>query len=125
MNKVSSSTPPNGAEYTISGQVLNVYGEPLDEQKVLTTEVNLRGVAIYKTATTVKELKASDGFVFLGNAKTDVNGDYKVKFTDATRKRHEKVLADVVAFAVDANNKILGCSALALAKDFTSTTEVT
>lgn len=124
MKKATSSTPRNGAEYTISGQVLNIYGEPLDEQKVLATEVNLRGVAIYKTAKTVKELKASHGFVFLGNAKSDVNGDYEVEFTAADLPRHEKVLADVVAFAVDANNNVLGCSALALAKDFKSAKKV-
>jgi hypothetical protein len=113
MNTIFSSVP----EYQVSGQVLNIYGEPLDKQEVMATEVNLRGVAIYKTAKTVEELKASNGFVFLGNAKTDVNGNYKLAF--------EKALADVVAFAVDANHNILGYSALTITKGATDVTGLT
>jgi hypothetical protein len=111
--------------YTVSGQVLNIYGEPLDSQEVMVTEVNLRGVAVYKTAKTVAELRASNGFVFLGNKQTDVGGNYNVTFSSGALPRDEKVLADVVAFAVDANGNILGYSTLALAADFTSATEVT
>ena len=117
MNTKVSSIAPKGPDYTVSGQVLNVYGEPLDVQEVVVTEVNLRGVAVYKTAKTLEELKASNGFVFLGTAKTDVNGDYEVTFKTA--------LADVVAFAVDASGNITGYSALVLAANFTSATEVT
>jgi Tc toxin complex TcA C-terminal TcB-binding domain/Neuraminidase-like domain/PA14 domain/Salmonella virulence plasmid 28.1kDa A protein/Putative peptidoglycan binding domain len=95
-------------KYTVSGRVLNVYGEPLEGEEVQVTEVNLRGVAIYKTATTLEELTASNGFVFLGNAKTDVNGNFQVPF--------ETALTDVVAFALDGNNNILGYSALIITK---------
>lgn len=127
INKVSSSIPQSRADYqgyTVSGKVLNVYVETLDEQDVLATEVNLRSAAVYKTAKRVEEHRARDGFVFLGNAKTDVDVDYEIAFNSATLLRKKMVLANVVAFAVDMYGNIIGCSALALVKSFEIVTEV-
>jgi LysM repeat protein len=120
MPKKTSSARKTAArkkQYKVSGQVFNSNNEPVMDQEVLAVDVDLRGAAIYKTVSTVRELKANGGFDILGEAKTNADGYYEIAFTDEMYKRYELGLADVVVFAID-GDKIIARSKLATQKDY-------
>jgi len=120
MAKKAATTKTTAArkkQYKVSGQVSNSNDEPIMGQEVLAADVDLRGAAIYKAVSTVRELKANSGFDFLGTAKTHADGYYEIAFTKAMYKRHELGLADVVTFAVD-GDQIIAHSKLATQRDY-------
>lgn len=98
--------------YIVSGQVVNSLSEPIMGQHVLAVDVDLRGAAIYRTASTVEAVQPSKGFDLLGRAETDINGKYEIRFTAESYKRNELGLADVVVFAVN-EERIIARSKLA------------
>ncbi len=105
--------------YKVSGQVLNSDNESIMDQGVLAVDVDLKGAAIYKTVSSVRELKASEGFDILGNTKTNAGGSYEIAFSEQMYKRNERGLADVVTFATE-GDKIIARSKLATQKDYTN-----
>jgi hypothetical protein len=117
MAQAKSSSQRPQTKYKVSGQVFNSNSEPIKDQSVLAADVDLRGASIYKTAGTVKELKANKGFEFLGTAKTNADGYYEIVFTGEMYEHNEIGLADVVAFAVD-DDQITARSKLAAEGDY-------
>jgi len=104
-------------QYKVSGQVLNSTNEFIASQGILAVDVDLKGAAIYRTVTSVRAIKATDGFDLLGTATTDADGFYEVVFTNQMYQRNELGLADVVVFAVD-GDKIIARSKLTTQKDY-------
>src|SRR5262249_3160141 len=117
--KKNTTQKPTAAtkEYKVIGQVFSSTGESIMGQSVLAVDVDLKGAAIYKTVSSVRALKVSDGFDFLGSATTNADGYYEITFTEEMYKRNELGLADVVTFAVDGDN-ITGRSKLGTHKDY-------
>jgi hypothetical protein len=75
--------------YKVSGQVFNFNNEPIVGQEVPAVDVDLKGAAIYKTASSIQALRANRGFEFLGTTTTNADGYYEIVFTEEMYKRNE------------------------------------
>jgi hypothetical protein len=109
----------NSSSYTVSGKVLNAFGEVLEGQKLVAFDVDLRGAKIYKTAQTLTEIQANKGMQQLGEAVSQIGGSYSISFTSETFNMAELGLADVIIFAVK-DDKITGRSLLSTITDYSN-----
>src|SRR5450755_4450911 len=115
--------PTKTPKYKVSGQVFNSNREPIASQEVMAFDVDLRGAAIYNTATTIQEIQANKGFEQLGKTKTTTDGYYEVIFGKKDFEINEIGLADVIVFAVD-EQKIVARSILATTQNYTNGVEI-
>lgn len=97
--------------FTIRGTVRGHNGHAIRRQTLLVFDLDLKGVATYKTARSTTDLGQKQGFEFLGPAQTNNQGEYQLTFFDWQYGAAERKKADVVVFAVH-DGAILGLSQL-------------
>jgi hypothetical protein len=104
--------------YNVTGRVLNPLGETLATKNVQAFDVDLRGARIYRTAKTLDEIKANDGFQLLGTAvSSTADGSYSISFTRTAFDAAELDLADIIVYTLE-DNKITGRSLLSTEADY-------
>lgn len=116
--------------FTVAGTVRLPDGTVKKQQDLLVYDVDLRGIAIYRTAETSAEIDSNGGFQFLGEATSDNQGVYTLSFYDFQYQQAERKYADVVVYAVEAGqasesgeggeivNQIIGHSRLVQSEDY-------
>jgi len=107
--------------FTVTGTVRRPNGSPVRRQQLMAFDLDLRGVRIYREATSIAQLDASGGFEFLGTASSDSRGAYQVTFYDWQSGKNERKKADVVVYAVEEEKRgmrIVGRSRMALLEDY-------
>ena len=103
--------------FTVTGAARLDNGEPQGRLQLLAFDLDLRGVAVYRTVTEVAEIKEIGGFEYLGQAVTDRQGHYTIRFYDWQYQQLERKKADVVVYALD-GEKIVGHSRLINSDDY-------
>ncbi len=96
-------------------------GSVRKQQRLLAFDLDLRGIAIYRTAKTLAEIEKIGGFEFLGQTTSDNRGNYSLTFYDWQYRRAERKKADVVVYAVTedkAGGRIIGLSRLINSEDY-------
>jgi hypothetical protein len=86
--------------FNVTGIVKLSTGEVKKRQRLIAYDLDLQGVAVYRTVTKISELKKNGGFEFLGEAVSDNSGKYRITFYDWQYGRAERKKADVVVYAV-------------------------
>lgn len=118
------SLTESAAAFTVAGTVLRVDGSAQKRQRLLAFDLDLRGVALYRTATNLSEVATHSGFEFLGEATSDTQGQYQITFYDWQYLRAERKLADVVVYAVEGEQgaeRIIGRSRMVHSEDYAAT----
>ncbi|NLA50091.1 MAG: hypothetical protein GX876_11600, partial [Bacteroidales bacterium] len=109
--------------FVLSGTVFNLNGERVKHQKLMAVDVDLKGAAVYKTVRTEEEL-LKEGFEFLLSGKSDANGNYYIEFFEMQYKNPVRKKADVVVYAIDNENQIIGRSRMVNSEDYSALGEV-
>ncbi|MFD4444744.1 hypothetical protein ACFWPK_33690 [Nocardia sp. NPDC058519] len=106
--------------FTVQGTVRRPDGSIQRRQQLLAFDLDLRGVAAYKTVRTTSEMARAGGFEFLGETFSDGRGAYEVTFYDWQYRRAERKTADVVVYAVDGGSdpQIVGRSRMVDSGDY-------
>ncbi len=107
--------------FTVSGTVRLRDGSVRRRQRLLAFDLDLRGIAAYRTTENVAELQETGGFEFLGQASSDARGTYEITFYDWQYRRAERKQADVVVYAVEEGRRggrIVGRSRLVRSEDY-------
>jgi hypothetical protein len=110
--------------FSVSGSVINERGEKIKNQNLLALDIDLRGAAVYKTVRSKEEIEKNGGFEWLGEARSEVNGNYRIEFYDHLFQHAERNKADVVVFAVDNKGNITGRSRMVITEDYFDQSEV-
>jgi len=107
-------------EFTVTGAVRQPDGSSKKQQRLVAFDLDLRGVAVYRTAKTLAEIEAHGGFEFLGVTTSDNRGDYSVTFFDWQYRGAERKQAEVVVYAVDydKDRAIIGRSRMVNTEDY-------
>ena len=113
---------PNKNAYKVSGIVTNALKEALPNQTVYLVDIDLQSAAIYKTATSGKELEKA-GIELLGQATTADDGSYSITFTAEKFAKQERGMPDVVAMVVE-KDLIIGRSTLSNKKAWNKNLEL-
>ena len=112
----------NSKKYSVSGRVLNQFGEGIGSKTVMAYDVDLNGARIYKTAEKVDELNTNGGMQFLGGTTSNADGFYSITFTQDQFSTAEVGLADVVSYVTqpdpDGIMMITGRSAMTKDSDY-------
>lgn len=103
--------------FTVSGSVSFSNGKAAKRQTLLAFDLDLRGVAVYRTVQELEELYQNQGFEYLGSAISDSKGRYRIIFYDWQYQKAERNKADIVVYAV-LDNRILAHSRLVNAADY-------
>src|SRR3989338_3956996 len=104
------------SSFTVTGTVRLRNGEVKKRQRLLAFDLDLRGVAVYRTVNSVEEIKKSGGFEFLSEAVSDNLGNYSITFYDWQYGQAERKKADVVVYAVE-REEIIGRSRMVNSED--------
>jgi hypothetical protein len=106
--------------FTVTGSVRRADATPAKRQQLIAFDVDLRGVAAYDTAKTVRDLERHGGFDYLGSTTTDLRGGYSLTFYDWQYRRAERKAADVVVYALapGKERRLVGHSRIANAEDY-------
>lgn len=113
--------------FTVSGTVFQTNGAIKKRQRLLAFDLDLLGIAFYTNLSKLKRLTIDDintqgHFEFLGEAVTDNNGNYSIKFFDWQYTRVTQGKASVVVFAVaEDQSTIVGISQIVNSDDYSST----
>lgn len=116
--------PNEETVFEINGTVYDVYEKPQANEKVVAYDVDLKGAAVYSTIKSQIEIDENGGFEILGEAQTDKNGKYIIKFGTADFQLAERDLADVIVYAIEdlpgagSNGSIVGRSRLVYKKEY-------
>jgi len=106
------------ASFTASGNVKLANGKIKKQQQLIAYDIDLKGVGLYRDLKTLAELlklNAKGGFEYLGKAVTDSKGHYSFTFFEFQYGRAEGgkgEKADIVVFAIDDKENIVGRSQL-------------
>ena len=103
--------------FTVTGTVRLRTGEVRKRQRLLAFDLDLRGVAVYRTIKDIAEIKENGGFEFLGEAVSDNLGNYRIMFYDWQYRQAERKKADVVVYALD-GEEIIGRSRMVNSEDY-------
>ncbi|UCD58265.1 MAG: hypothetical protein JSV16_03895, partial [Candidatus Hydrogenedentota bacterium] len=103
--------------FTVTGAVRLRTGEVKKRQKLLAFDLDLRGVAVYRTIKNIAEIKENGGFEFLGQAVSDNQGNYRITFYDWQYGQAERKKADVVVYAIE-GREIIGRSRMVNSEDY-------
>ncbi|MBI5909226.1 MAG: hypothetical protein HY848_04665, partial [Betaproteobacteria bacterium] len=103
--------------FTVTGAVTDGDGQARKRQQLLAFDLDLRGVAVFRTVTTVSEIRKNGGFEFLGEASSDNRGTYGITFYDWQYAEAERKKADVVVYAVE-KETIIGHSRMVNSEDY-------
>jgi Tc toxin complex TcA C-terminal TcB-binding domain/ABC toxin N-terminal region/Neuraminidase-like domain/PA14 domain/Salmonella virulence plasmid 28.1kDa A protein len=87
--------------FTVTGTVRQRGGSVRKLQRLLAFDVDLRGVAAYRSVKDTSEIDERGGFEFLGQTTSDLRGRYRLSFYDWQYARAERKRADVVVYAVE------------------------
>jgi hypothetical protein len=109
--------------FTVTGTVRLEDGSVKARQRLLALDMDLRGVAVYRTVKTLDEIRKQGGSEFLGATVSDSRGAYSVTFYDWQYRRADRNKADVVVFAIEPTPggegmRIVGRSRLVSAGDY-------
>ncbi|OEU69578.1 MAG: hypothetical protein BA863_17090, partial [Desulfovibrio sp. S3730MH75] len=86
-------------------------------QRLFAFDLDLRGVAVYRTIKDIAEIKENGGFEFLGQAVSDNQGNYRITFYDWQYWQAERKKADVVVYALD-GEEVIGRSRMVNSEDY-------
>jgi hypothetical protein len=100
---------------SIFGKVLNIKG--LDT-KALIYELGLKALYTYTLAKTKAEIDSIDGIRLIGSSQVDSEGVYKITI-------EEQQHISVIAYALDADEKIIGISNVVRIKDYGAKSDIT
>lgn len=103
--------------FTVSGMVRQANGTFKKHQQLLAFDLDLRGVAVYRTVQSLTDIQKNGGFEYLGQTHSDNQGNYRLTFYDWQYRRAERKKADVVVYAV-VEEEIIGLSRLVNAEDY-------
>lgn len=103
--------------FTVTGLVKLQNGAVKKRQQLLAFDLDLRGVAVYRTVKSVEEIKKTGGFEFLGQAVSDNLGNYSITFYDWQYGQAERKKADVVVYALEGED-VIGHSRLVNSEDY-------
>ena len=103
--------------FTVTGPVKLRSGEVKKRQKLLALDLDLRGVAVYRTVKNLNELQKNKGFEFLGDAVSGNQGNYRITFYDWQYGEAERKKADVVVYAVQ-QEEIIGRSRMVNSEEY-------
>lgn len=119
---ISTGAIDPATNYTVSGKVVNQFGEGIGNKPVMAYDVDLKGARIYKTAKTIADVSTNGGMQLLGNTVSGTDGSYSIAFTYAQFSNLEIGLADVVCYATstaaDGTITIAGLSAMTKDSDY-------
>lgn len=107
--------------FLVAGTVRLPGGAPKKRQRLFAFDLDLRGVAIYRTVKSIDEIAKSGGFEFLGQSQSDNRGNYRITFYDWQYRRAERKKADVVVYAIEDGKdggQIIGRSRLVNSDDY-------
>lgn len=109
--------------FTVSGTVRLQDGTIRKQQRLWAFDLDLRGVAIYRTVMTPAEIEKNGGFEFLGETMSDNQGNYSLTFYDWQYQHAERKKADVVMYAIEGDYelRIIGHSRMVNSEDYSST----
>ncbi|HKO95843.1 MAG TPA: neuraminidase-like domain-containing protein [Pyrinomonadaceae bacterium] len=110
--------------FTVSGTVRFSNGQLQKRQKLYAFDLDLKGVAVYRTIENVAEIQRSGGFEFLGETVSDNKGAYEITFYDWQYSEAERKKADVVVYAID-GEEIIGRSRIVNSDDYSDKGQVT
>ena len=105
--------------FTVSGKVRLLNGEVKRRQHLIAFDLDLRGVAVYRTIKNLADIQKNGGFEFLGQTLSDGNGAYGITFYDWQYAQAERKKADVVVYAVR-EAEIIGRSRLINSQDYSN-----
>jgi hypothetical protein len=123
-DEMQRSSASGSQSFLVMGTLYKRTGEIARYQRLVALDVDLRGAAIYRTAKTLDEIKKNGGFEFLGETSSTVSGIYVVEFFDWQFAAAERKKADVVVYAVDGDDTILGRSRIVNSNDYSESGEV-
>ncbi len=103
--------------FTVVGTVKLANGKIKKRQKLLAFDLDLRGVAVYRSVKSIAEIEKNGGFEPLGEALSDNLGNYKIIFYDRQYRRAERGKADVVVYAVE-GKAIIGNTRMVNTEDY-------
>lgn len=103
--------------FTVTGLVKLQNGAVKKRQRLIAFDLDLHGVAVYRTVKNVEEIKKSGGFEFLGQAVSDNLGNYSITFYDWQYGQAERKKADVVVYAIE-GEEVIGHSRLVNSEDY-------
>ena len=110
--------------FTVRGKVSNAKEEAIKKQALVAFDVDVKGASIYRTVSSLKDLKTNRGFELLHEAKTDNKGNYSFQFFAEQFAKAERKKADIMVYAVSDAGKIIGRSKLVNTEDYTNEREV-
>src|SRR5262249_48042924 len=121
-----SARPKNGPtqssfSFKVTGTVRTQDGRVQKRQRLLAFDLDLRAVGAYRDVRILSEVEKNRGFEFLGEAISDVRGNYEIQFYDWQYRRAERKKADIMIFAVqssDDGERIVGCSQMVNAEEY-------
>lgn len=103
--------------FTVTGTVRLRNREVKKRQQLMAFDLDLRGVAVYRTVKKVADLKKNGGFEYLGQTVSGSKGEYQLTFYDWQYRLAERKKADVVVYAVEGED-VIGRSRLVNAGDY-------
>ncbi len=109
--------------FTVNGTVYDNSGAPAKRQQLIAFDVDLKGAAIYRQVSTLKDILKNGGFEYLGETYSDAKGFYIIKFFSFQYKKAERKKADVIVFAVE-DDLIIGRSCIVNSEDYSDKGEV-
>ena len=109
--------PAESQSFTVRGTVLLPNGGVRRRQHLRAFDLDLQGVAVYRSIKSIGEIQSSGGFQFLGDVISDGQGAYEITFHDWQPRKGERRKADVVVYAVE-GDKIIGRSRIVNSDDY-------
>lgn len=103
--------------FTVTGSARFSTGGVEKRRRLMAFDLDLRGVAVYRTIRNTAEIRKNGGFEFLGETKSDNSGNYSITFYDWQYRQAERKKADVVVYALE-GEEIIGCSRMVNSEDY-------
>ena len=111
-------------DFIVSGRVTDANGAPIARLFISIFDLDLRGIPFLEKLETFQMIAETKGFQLLGQVPTDKNGVYTLRYKRAQFINADKSHADLVAFAVQDQVRLVARSRLATKKEFINETEV-
>ncbi len=103
--------------FSVTGTVRLRSGEVKKRQRLFAFDLDLRGVADYRTVKSLAEIRKNSGFEFLGEAVSDSRGNYLITFYAWQYRQAERKKADVVVYAIEGKD-VVGRSRMINSEDY-------
>ncbi len=108
LNKLGLTASSSSFTVTDAVKLHNV--EVKKRQQLIAFDLDLRGVAVYRTVKTIEDIKKRRGFEFLGQSVSDNKGNYSITFYDwQYRQLQEEAMGNGLHYLMKINGgKIMG-----------------